>query len=99
MLNLGACLGYLGAQAIMDTVGRKRVVLANTLMYLIGYITTFFSHEAHQLVVGRLILRGHYIPLFYVPDLVRQIIAMQNYIQSNSALKEMKQRLTCLFVT
>lgn len=53
LLNLGAALGYLGAVMITDSVGRKKVVLANTLLYLIGYLTTFLAHEPHQLMVGR----------------------------------------------
>ena len=53
LLNLGAAMGYLAAVMTKDNVGRKKVVLANTLLYLIGYLTTLLAHEAHQLMVGR----------------------------------------------
>ena len=53
ILNFGAAIGYLAAVMITDSVGRKKVVLGNALLYLIGYLTTFLAHEAHQLMVGR----------------------------------------------
>ena len=53
ILNFGAAIGYLAAVMITDSIGRKKVVLGNTLLYFIGYLTTFLAHEAHQLMVGR----------------------------------------------
>ncbi|MDF1761136.1 MAG: sugar porter family MFS transporter [Coxiellaceae bacterium] len=56
MVLVGAFLGALVSGHLSDVVGRKRLLVADTIIFIIGTLLTGFAHTIPGLVMGRLIV-------------------------------------------